>query len=97
LGVGVEGQLAELEEVEGAGGAGLLGFGVGDYGGEAFDWALLRIIREAVYWCSRWELTRTTTPPQPRPLYRPTGKSWGTAMVVERSSNCYIYFSRLYL
>lgn len=33
-------------------------------------------------------LTRTTTPPQPRPLYRPTGKSWGTAMVVARSSNC---------
>jgi len=42
LGVGVEGQLAELEEVEGAGGAGLLGFGVRDYRGEAVDWALLR-------------------------------------------------------
>lgn len=41
LRVGVEGELAELEEVEGAGGAGLLGCGVRDYGGEAVDWALL--------------------------------------------------------
>jgi hypothetical protein len=40
LRVGVEGQLAELEQVEGACGAGLLGFGVRDYAGEAFDWAL---------------------------------------------------------
>jgi hypothetical protein len=40
LRVGVERELAEVEEVEGAGGAGLLGFGVGNYGGEAFDWAL---------------------------------------------------------
>ena len=37
LGVGVEGELAELEEVKGAGGAGLLGFAVRDYGGEAVD------------------------------------------------------------
>ena len=40
LRVGVERELAEVEEVEGAGGTGLLGFGVGNYGGEAFDWAL---------------------------------------------------------
>lgn len=42
LGVGVERELAEVEKVEGAGGAGLLGFRVWDYGGGAFDWALER-------------------------------------------------------
>ena len=52
LGVGVEGELAELEEVEGTGSASLLGLGVRDYGGEAFDRALLRIVREVVCWCS---------------------------------------------
>ena len=48
MGIGVEGELAELEEVEGAGGAGLLGFGVRDYGGEAFDWALVGVVREGL-------------------------------------------------
>jgi hypothetical protein len=46
LGIGVEGELAELEEVEGSSGSGLLGLGVRDYGGEAFDWALLGVVRE---------------------------------------------------
>lgn len=49
--VGVEGELAELKEAEGAGGAGLLGFGVRDYGGEAVDWALLRgSVSDLVCW-----------------------------------------------
>jgi hypothetical protein len=49
LGVGVECQLSELEEVEGTCGAGLLGFGVWDYGGEAFDWTLKRVVSEVVW------------------------------------------------
>ena len=51
LGVGIEGELAELEEVEGACGARLLGLGVRDYGGETFDWTLVGVVREVVCWC----------------------------------------------
>jgi hypothetical protein len=50
LGVGVECQLCELEEVEGTCGAGLLGFGVWNYGGEAFDWTLKRVVSEVLWW-----------------------------------------------
>lgn len=37
LGVGVQGDLAELEEVDGTGGAGVVGLGVGDYARCSFD------------------------------------------------------------
>jgi hypothetical protein len=49
----------------------VLGFGVGDYAGEPFDWALEETsVRRRVYLLGEvgWRLTRTTTPPQPRPL-----------------------------
>lgn len=52
LGVGVEGELAELKEVEGTSGSGLLRFGVRGYGGEAFNRALLGVVREGSCWCS---------------------------------------------
>lgn len=70
LGVGVQCEFTELEKVERACGTGVLGLGVRDYAGEAFDPALQGLVSTGKEWAEMGiRLTRTTTPPQPRPLY----------------------------
>ena len=80
-----------MEEVDGTGGADLLGFAVGDYGGETLDRALWLQCLVGVLGCGGdGELegrTRTTTPPYLMPFSTPTGKSWGVTTLVVRLSN----------